>query len=90
MTGIGWTEKCSCRDRDEDDYVLHIEEGTASVEHTACGKRIEDDGYIEVWSTTEPIPIRAVFVDLGMSDDTPDGPAEHEGYWWELSPAQGA
>lgn len=97
MTKIEWMEgddlgfgrpsdhECQCS-RAEDEYVMHVIEGTVSLEHTVCGKRIEDDGYIEIWSTVEPIPVRATFVDLGMSPSTPNGPAEHNGFWWEIAP----
>ena len=79
---------CQCSQKEDNEYLLHVTEGTVSIEHAPCGKTIEDDGYIEIWSTVEPIPITARFVDLGMSASTPDGPAEHNGFWWELAPRE--
>lgn len=98
MGKIEWTEvgpdevrphpsdyECQCS-RNEDEYLMHVTEGIVSIEHTVCGKQVADDGYIEVWSTVEPIPVTARFIDLGMSPSTPNGPAEHNGFWWELGP----
>ena len=78
--------ECSCKDRNPDDHVLTITEGRPAVTHVVCGKQIDDQGYIEDWNTSEPIPVRVEFVDQGMSAATPDGPAEHNGFWWEISP----
>lgn len=79
--------ECQCRDRVEDDFLLHVTEGSIGIEHTACGKPLgEELAYPEDWSTTEGIPVSVHFVDLGMSPSTPNGPAEHNGYWWEIVP----
>lgn len=74
--------ECSCENRNPDDHVLTLTEGTPVVTHVACGKQIDDQGYIEDWNTSEPIPVRVEFVDEGMDPYT----GEHNGFWWELSP----
>jgi len=95
MAKLEWTEvtddqvlrrtsdfECLCTERDPDDHLLNVTEGTVSVTHGACGKEIPDDGYIEDWNTSEPIPVRVEFVNEGMDHYT----GEHNGFWWEISP----
>ena len=73
---------CVCDERDPNDHFLTVDEGTPAVTHGVCGKRINDDGYIEDWNTVAPIPVRVEFIDEGMNHYT----GEHNGFWWEISP----
>lgn len=78
--------ECRCKDRNPNDHTLTIEEGTPSVIHTVCDKPIDVDGYIEVWNTIEPIPVRVEFEDFGWTPSTPNGPAEYNGFQWTIEP----
>ena len=74
--------ECVCDKRDSNDHLLTIDEGRPAVTHGACGKQIADDGYIEDWTTAEPIPVHFEFINEGMDYYT----GEHNGFWWEISP----
>lgn len=82
MLGRPSDHECTCAERDPDDHFLTVDEGTPSVTHGACGKSIPDDGYIEDWNTSEPIPVRVEFYNEGMDYYT----GEHNGFWWDITP----
>lgn len=67
------------------DCTLNFEDSSLTIWHKECDKQIDIEDPLTC-VTIEDMPVSVEFVDLGMTTAGPWGPAEWDGFYFEVKP----